>query len=190
MSLRVHRLLPDPIAILTGALLGGLDYRFRGRSRVYHREAMRLLVEHTPRAVELDRVARDHAIEHAITVTMMLAPWLLSRALAEGREYLETAVNHPGSVVVGFVRTGAFPSMIALKQYAELRPTVVTVAPFILAGRLDGLKVASVCSLARRLGLFARETIRAMNAASLTPVPAEFESAKRLLSVLRGGERS
>jgi len=150
MSLRVHRLLPDPIAILTGALLGGLDYRFRGRSRVYHREAMRLLVEHTPRAVELDRVARDHAIEHAITVTMMLAPWLLSRALAEGREYLETAVNHPGSVVVGFVRTGAFPSMIALKQYAELRPTVVTVAPFILAGRLDGLKVASVCSLARR----------------------------------------
>lgn len=69
--------------------------------------------------------------------------------------------------------------MIALKQYAELRPTVVTVAPFILAGRLEG-----------RLGLFARETIRAMNAASLTPVPAEFESAKRLLSVLRGGERS
>ncbi|HEX8857154.1 MAG TPA: hypothetical protein VF752_16285 [Thermoleophilaceae bacterium] len=90
-SPRVHRLLPDWLALGLAALRARLLWRFSGERRSRAIAQVSLMLEGTGREREAERIARRQIVEQALRRELKLRPWVARRYPVVGIEHLEAA---------------------------------------------------------------------------------------------------
>jgi hypothetical protein len=96
---RLHRLVPDGVALRLAGFLGGLQWLWPpARRRAIGR--MSLLLTRTAREGEVRRLARRQLIDHAIMTEIQMRPWLSRAAAVEGRQHAVDAVESDRPTII------------------------------------------------------------------------------------------
>lgn len=117
----LRRLLPTRLVAAQAQLRGRAIWRRDAAVRATARELVLTIVANTPRASELDELARAHVIEEQVNKALFWQPWRENRMDERSREHLRSALSDGRGVVLSACHLG---------------PMFAQVAPISTAGRI------------------------------------------------------
>jgi lauroyl/myristoyl acyltransferase len=117
-------LVPNPLAVRLTAARARATWRRHPAERAPSLAAMQTLLGDTPRAAEIEPLAREHFVERRVLETMFWQPWRLARMDEHSLQRLRDALDSPRGVVLSACHQGPFFAQLSLVCKLGAKPHI------------------------------------------------------------------
>lgn len=153
-STALHRLLPARLTVARAERRARAQWAHDPQARAEARRAMEAIVARTPRAPELETLARAHLIESKVNDALFWRPWPRPRRTAQATAHARAALGTGRPVILAFSHLGPFFCAFHALHGLGVRPSYA-VGSWMLAEPsrdLWGRRVARWCRGIARAG--------------------------------------